>query len=168
MALTFPLSNVTAFPSRRRKGRPHTEEAHVCWNLGLLLGTDRQSFSFFFLPSIWVFVWNSVSPCLLSKGEAICTKKEVNYPKMVWQPWSDVFNVFNPSINPFSIFSTIVCTITWHCYTWLFTKSLCRVKKKMKDRCEIYQEMMEKKSHFLIKSIEIQEDVLGYSSNDCT
>lgn len=56
MASGFSSHKCHCVSQQKAKGRPHTEEPHVCWDLGLLLGTDRQSFSFLFFPFILVFV----------------------------------------------------------------------------------------------------------------
>lgn len=92
--LAFPFTNVTAFPSRRQRA-DHTQRSPAAartldsfWELI----DSHFLFSFLFFPFILVFVWNSVRPCLLS-GDKVITKKGQTKRE-------DVFNIFNPSINP--------------------------------------------------------------------
>lgn len=90
--LAFPLTNVTAFPSRRQRA-DHTQRSPMCaGTLDSFWGLIDSHFLLFF-PFILVFVWNSVlSLHLLSGDEVILTKKKENYSKKGSEDQEDVLN----------------------------------------------------------------------------
>lgn len=108
--LAFPLTNVTAFPSRRQRA-DHTQRSPLCaGTLDSFWGLIDRLFLFFFSPVILVFVWNNVlSPCLLSGDEAILhsSHKKGQRTRRMY-----LMYLTHPSIHPFSVEGAIACTVT--------------------------------------------------------
>lgn len=150
---------------QKAKGRPHTEEPRVCWNLGLLLGTDRQSFTFLLFLFIWVFVWNSVEidevmKQFLPKRRKTITKK-AQRTRRIYIMYLTIY----PSMHHFSVGGTGGCTVTGWKIT--FRVNSAGSRRRWDTGVKFSRKWLEEKKHFWRKSVKIQEEVQGYSSNDC-